>query len=389
MGACGALIAAPSNCRVGLFCDREDWILGTAAREIVRQLREQGDFRFYISSESGIYMRPVRELLQLASCDVIHWIAPFGFIHFGSLFAGKPQLCTIHHSLDGDDTTPLTYEGAKVLTMSAGTLKELTRRGFEGVEVVHYGVNTEVYTPMSRRECRRILGLGDDDVPLVGFFGKGSSNPLDRKGTSALLETMRLVNRHRRVGVLLGGEGWSGLTHRLLDAGVPVFERRAEAIEDMKLLFGSINLYLCLSRTEGGPMPVLEAMACERPVVATPVGHVPEAIRNSENGLIVPVDDVFAAADSVLEILEDSQLAKSLARNGRKTILESWTWTHSLQSMAGIYRRAIAERASARRSSRRIVRDFSMLIARSMRHRFLPGGILASDVHSPLLRTSS
>jgi hypothetical protein len=117
-------------------------------------------------------------------------------------------------------------------------------------------------------------------------------------------------------------------------------------------------------------------MACERPVVSTPVGHVTEVIRDGDNGLIAPVGDAVFVADSVLRIISDVPLAEILGHNGRKTILEGWTWAASLEPMAGIYGRTVASGIRRRKSSARYMEDLVKLMARSLRHRFLPGGIL-------------
>ena len=72
---------------------------------------------------------------------------------------------------------------------------------------------------------------------------------------------------------------------------------------------------LC-SRSEGFPNAIIEALAAGCPVVATPVGGVPEVIIDRETGVLVPLDQPDALAASVQELRGDAALRKRLSEAG-------------------------------------------------------------------------
>jgi len=264
--------------RVGLYCDREDWILGTIARQIRRVLEPSGLFDFVIGSWRHFLESPVSQIREFRHCDIIHWLTPHGYLELGKLFPGSRDICTIHHCLPDDGIWPGTFRNTKVLTVSKLSRQALEARGFQGVEIIHDGVDPDLFAPLGQEYCRRLLDVGFG-IPLIGFFGKGSSNPQDRKGAEVLVSVASVLASKREVGFLLSGEGWEALACQLESVGARVWQRRVDSLDEMPLLYGAIDVYLCTSRIEGGPVPVLEAMACERPVVSTPVGHVPEVIQ--------------------------------------------------------------------------------------------------------------
>lgn len=74
------------------------------------------------------------------------------------------------------------------------------------------------------------------------------------------------------------------------------------------------------SRSEGLPRIVIEAMARARPVVATPVGGVPEVIRDRQNGRLVPVDDADALATALIDLLADRESAQHMGQEARRWV---------------------------------------------------------------------
>ena len=68
---------------------------------------------------------------------------------------------------------------------------------------------------------------------------------------------------------------------------------------EMRLYYNSLDLYICASRSEGTPRPVIEAAACGVPILTTDVGIVPELIEHNVHGFIVKRD--YASIKSALE----------------------------------------------------------------------------------------
>ena len=76
---------------------------------------------------------------------------------------------------------------------------------------------------------------------------------------------------------------------------------------------------VCLSSTaEGLPMVILEAMAVGKPIVATEIGGVAEAVQNDRTGILVPVGDVQAFAAALVRLAGDAELAARMGQAGRE-----------------------------------------------------------------------
>jgi N-acetylgalactosamine-N,N'-diacetylbacillosaminyl-diphospho-undecaprenol 4-alpha-N-acetylgalactosaminyltransferase len=81
------------------------------------------------------------------------------------------------------------------------------------------------------------------------------------------------------------------------------------------------NFFVLSSRYEGLPMVLLEALACETPVIATTCESGPsEIIENRENGLLVPVKDENALKSAMEELFYDQKLYEKLKANTRKNV---------------------------------------------------------------------
>ena len=89
--------------------------------------------------------------------------------------------------------------------------------------------------------------------------------------------------------------------------------------------YQGLDALICASRTEGGPHPLLEASACQIPVISTRVGIAPELIRSGENGMLVE-RTVEAIRDAVIRLRDNRQLRLEMGRKARKVVESAWNW---------------------------------------------------------------
>ncbi|HEU5317420.1 MAG TPA: glycosyltransferase family 4 protein [Chloroflexota bacterium] len=85
-------------------------------------------------------------------------------------------------------------------------------------------------------------------------------------------------------------------------------------------------------------LALLEAMACETPVVCSAIGGMPELVADGETGLVVPPGDPEALGAAVEGLLDDHARARRLGESGRARVLERFTWQRVAKTCLNAYR---------------------------------------------------
>ena len=121
------------------------------------------------------------------------------------------------------------------------------------------------------------------------------------------------------------------MLEELIEEGYPIelkFADRKEGYiphEKMPEYYNSIDLYICASKNEGTPNPVLESMASGVPVVSTNVGIVRDAFGIKQKEFILKERTKKELKDKLIILLNNKQFFKQLSEENLEQINE-WTW---------------------------------------------------------------
>ena len=86
---------------------------------------------------------------------------------------------------------------------------------------------------------------------------------------------------------------------------------------------GDIDMIVLPTLHEGIPVCLMEAMAYGVPVVSTPVGGIPELLRDGA-GIMVPSKAPLALADAIEQVINDGELRKRMSQAGRQRVEEKF-----------------------------------------------------------------
>ena len=112
---------------------------------------------------------------------------------------------------------------------------------------------------------------------------------------------------------------------------------------DVPDLLAAADLFVLPSLYEGLPVSVLEAMAAERPIVATAIGGTDEAVTHEVTGLLVPPRDAAALASAICRMRADPALARRLASGGRERVEREFSSDVAARHVMRIYDEIMAE----------------------------------------------
>ena len=107
--------------------------------------------------------------------------------------------------------------------------------------------------------------------------------------------------------------------------------------EDGRRFLGLLDIYLMTSRFEGLPIALLEAMALGKPVVATNVGGIPEAVTHGAEGLLTAVGAIDELTNHVTQLLAQPRLRKRLGQAGATKVEEHFHIRHRVTAIETIY----------------------------------------------------
>ncbi len=108
--------------------------------------------------------------------------------------------------------------------------------------------------------------------------------------------------------------------------------------EELARLYGEAEIAIVPSLYEGFSLPAIEAMSCGVPVVATTGGALPEVVGTSgETGLLVEPNNPEALVTAIGRLLDDAELRDRLGANGRRRVMERFTWQVTARGTAACY----------------------------------------------------
>ena len=98
------------------------------------------------------------------------------------------------------------------------------------------------------------------------------------------------------------------------------------------------DIFVRASRSEGLGTAFLEAMAAGLPIVGTAVGGIPDFLTDQKTGLFTEVDDPKDLARKIRSLVDDAELRKRLAENGRRIVEEKYNWDIIASQMDRIFK---------------------------------------------------
>ncbi len=212
----------------------------------------------------------------------------------------------------------------------------------EKMVVIPSGVDTDRFQPLPAADYKARLGL-DPARPVVGIVTRMRV----RKGVEEFLRAMAMVRAsHPDVQVAVVGEVEldEELTRLVRETGLSDHLKLLGRRSDMPEVLSAFDMFVLSSHDEGMSNAILEAMAMERPVVATDVGGTGEVIRHGQSGLLVPPKDPVPLAAAIIEVIEDPSRAAAMGRSGRAVVVAGFSARAMVRQMERLYINLLHER---------------------------------------------
>lgn len=339
-------------------------------------------FNFELSSSQFIPSRFIRAkwifslLLNLnrfkGKYDLIH----FHVLWWASLIAAfYAKICgipTLYQSVLLDEDTPsgvinqplgnlklkLLKNFSRILALTEPLRQDYLAHGFpqEQVLTLMNSVDAHLFHPISTHEekieIRKKLSLPQNATILI-FTG----SLIHRKGVDILTEAfIQVAHDNPDLFLLLVGPNGQKenpsidpkfihqLEHLIADKGLSrrvMFWGLEKDRKTLSELYQASNLFVFPSRNEGLGYVILEAMASGLPVVVSDLPVLKDIIVHHANGYVVPLEDVEALTQVLIDVVRDPIKAKELGRNAREYVLSHHTFSEWQETLSGHYKRLV------------------------------------------------
>ena len=253
--------------------------------------------------------------------DLVHanWLA--GAVI--ALFSGRPFVVTLHGSGTAGRFSDLALAERRprlvrfllgrcraVICCSEQLAEAMRRCGLKNVYAIPYGVDIPP------------RHVSEPETPIVLYAGRLSPE----KNIDVIAAATEGLSR------IIAGDG--PLRHLVPDALGFV------SPEELSELYDRAAIVVLVSRMEGLPNVVLEAMARGKTVIATPVGGIPTLIEDGRTGFLVPVGDAGALRAAIGRALADPDLRRRVGEAARARVSEYCSWDRVTERTLQVYAEA-------------------------------------------------
>ena len=178
--------------------------------------------------------------------------------------------------------------------------------------------------------------------PLVAFLG---ANTYDKGAFTLALAVAQLVQAGVPITLVCAGSQGEGLAAFLERQPLDIQNALRDRIrilgvvdeETKHAILTACDLLALPSQVDTFGIVLLEAWLHGKPVIGARAGGIPDLMHDGENGLLVPFGDVSALAAAMRRLVEAPELAARLGAEGRRQVLECYTWDRTYQTLMQVY----------------------------------------------------
>lgn len=201
-------------------------------------------------------------------------------------------------------------------------------------EVVHLGVNTNVFKP--RKELTKTqktnLKKYEEELGLQHKYVIGMHGRLAReKNVVTLLRAFKWIHKkHENAHLLIVADGLKSIGNKLRGKNHITWIKRSDTVQkELQLM----NVYVTTSLTETTSLSTLEAMSCALPIISTPVGFVKEYIKDGVNGLLFEFKSSYELQKKLSLLINNESLAKNMGEKARKKVVDNFQWKNTAHKL--------------------------------------------------------
>lgn len=295
-----------------------------------------------------------------------HKREPFDLIHayflpmagFVGAYAGKYLGIPSVVSIRGNDIERAAFDPSKfshvmyalqhanAVTTNASELAKKAKAFLNrDIHIIPNGIDTERFKPIEKNSVlAEALGLVDEKKKeerkfVIGFVGELR----EKKGLATLLSGYTQITKTMPISLLIVGEVREGEDKKFFEEFKSANPQLSITVtghvphKDLPAYYSLMDVFVHPSLRDGMPNAVLEAMACGKTVIATPVGGALDVIEDGVNGLFVNVNDANEMAEKIAEVLNQPEKRGTIGRSAREAVLSQYMLEKELQANLQIY----------------------------------------------------
>lgn len=226
------------------------------------------------------------------------------------------------------------------------------------VKVIHNGIDPDFYKPTFDNQLLEELGI-NPNIPFVLFVGRITR----QKGISQLISAAKYFTDNCQIVLCAGAPDTPEIAKETETLIADLKAQRDGVIlisemlprEKVKVLYSHARVFACPSLYEPFGIINLEALSCETPVVGSAVGGIPEIIEEGKTGYLIELESTSRTdfnpknpelfqknfANKINLLLEDENLAKTMGKAGRETVLNKFSWESIAKITLNYYQEVI------------------------------------------------
>lgn len=281
----------------------------------------------------------------------VHYVSGYGTL--GTLSGFQPRVLSVW----GTDIFNFPYmtklnkllihcnlKTARWVCSTSWVMAQATRRVYKNVDskmtVTPFGVD------LNRFKKQPELRLSDDSTIMIGTI----KTLEDIYGIDILIEGFALARERIRndnpqfaekLRLVICGEG--PLEHYLKNLAKTL---DIDHVTDFKgfidhssvpVVLNQMDIYVAMSREESFGVAIIEASACEVPVLVSSFGGLPEVVDHGTTGYVIPENTAEGLSNRLIELILDPDLREEMGKQGRKRVAEHYAWQDNLELMEQVY----------------------------------------------------